>query len=614
MARIARGMNTAQRRAQDAEAEDPESSGDWRLLTRFAPFLWPHRWTAVLSVLLLTLGSPFVLAGPEAVRRVFDGPMVTGNLDETLPIIGLFLLAAFGGLVFMLLQQWSLAALGQRVVSDLRRKAFNHLLDLHAGYYDRTPTGWLVTRITSDIETMNQLLTQGIVVTLGDLVQLAVIAAYLFYVNASLAAVTLVTVPLMAWMMWRFRPAARAAHRRSRTALARISGFLHESCDGIRAIKALRAEARTVEQMSVRMGDFLDANLGLVRLYALLFPKIDLISTLATALLLYVGGGAVIRGELSYGEFIAFWLLAQRFFEPIRQLTSRAGILQSALTGAERLGSILDQDPAIKDAPAGGTVPPREASAVAFEAVQFTYGRGDALILDDVSFHAAPGETVALVGHTGAGKSTVLALIPRFYDVARGRVTVGGLDVREWTRGNLRGRIAYAPQDPVMVGVSVGDAIRFGTGSAADAEAALRAIGGGDLLERLPRGLDTALAERGENLSAGERQMCSLARALMTHAPVLLLDEALSQVDPETEARALAGLRAAAADRVVIVAAHRLATIQHADQILLFHQGRLDEQGTHQQLIARDGRYRRLFDLQRLDALLAGEPAGEPQP
>jgi ATP-binding cassette subfamily B protein len=605
MSRATRALSTEQRRTLDGQAEDPDASGDWRLIARFTPLLRPHLVTVLLTLGALACAKPFVLAAPEAIRRIIDGPVAGGELEGLTAIIGWFLLAALGGLVFGLLHQWTLAILGQRVMSDLRRKAFDHLMDLHPGYYDRTPTGWLVTRITSDIETMNQLLTQGIVITLGDLAGLLFIAGYLFYLNASLAAVTLVTVPLMTWMMWRFRPHAREAHRRSRTALARISGYLHESCDGIRAIKALRAEARTVEQMAVRLGDFLDANLGLVKLYALLFPKIDLVSTLATSLLLYVGGAAVLDGTLSYGEFFAFWILALQFFEPIRALTSRAGVLQAALTGAERLGSILDQAPAIADA-VDAAAPPA-GNDVAFESVTFSYGRGDTNVLEGIAFRAAAGQTIALVGHTGAGKSTVLALIPRFYDAGEGRVTLGGRDVREWTRSALRARIAYAPQDPVLVGDTVGEAISFGAGAPAAAEQALRSVGGEELLARLPHGLDTKLSERGENLSAGERQICSLARALMTGAPVLLLDEALSQVDPETESRALAGLRDAAADRVVIVAAHRLATIQHADQILLFHQGRLDEAGTHQHLIAADGRYRRLFDLQRLDALLAAD-------
>jgi ABC-type multidrug transport system fused ATPase/permease subunit len=600
-------MNTAQRRAHDAEAEDPDAGGDWRLLLRFLPFVRPHAWLAAVSLLFLGLTLPFTLVTPEIVRRVLDGPMATGDVSGLLALIGLLLAAVAGGLVLSVFHQWSLQSLGQRVMSDLRRTAFNHLLELHPGYYDRTATGWLVTRITSDIETMNQLLTQGLVITLGDLSMLAAIAGYLFYLDAPLAAITLLPAPVLFWVMWRFRPHARAVHRRARAALARISGHLHESCDGIRAIKALRAEGRAVAEMETRMGDFLSANLDAIRLYAVFFPKIDLISTVTTALLLFVGGGLVLERNLTFGEFLVFWLLAHRILEPIRQLTNRAAILQSALTGAERLGSILDEAPAITD-PAGGAETPAD-SAVAFESVVFSYGRGGEPVLADVTFRAEPGQTVALVGHTGAGKSTVLALIPRFYDAQQGRVTLGGRDVKGWTREALRSRIAYAPPDPVLVGETVGEAIRFGTGSAADAEAALRAVGGGELLERLPRGLQTPLSERGESLSAGERQLCSRARALLTQAPVLLLDEALSQVDPETEARALAGLRAAAADRVLVVAAHRLATIQDADRILLFHRGRLDEAGTHQELIQADGRYRRLYDLQRLDALLGQDAA-----
>ncbi len=604
-----RALRTARRGTGDDDeaTEEPEAAGDWRLIARFIPYVLRHKMLALFSLATLGVSLPFVLAAPEAVRRIFDGPMRTGDLPALWPILGLFMGAVAGGLLISVIHQWSLQVLGQRVMSDLRRTAFNHLMELHPGYYDRTATGWLVTRITSDIETMNQLLTQGIVISLGDLAKLVVIAGYLFYTNASLAALALIALPLMYWVMARFRPKARVLHRTARAALARISGHLHESCDGVRAIKALRAEARAGAQMDSRLDGMLSANLDLVRLYSMFFPRIEFVSALTTAVLLFVGGRLVIEGGLSYGEFFAFWILAQTFFEPIRTLTTRAAILQSALTGAERLGSILDERSAIQDPPSAAPAPPREAAAIAFESVSFTYGRGDELILDDIAFAVQPGETVALVGHTGAGKSTVLALIPRFYDVQQGQVRVGGRDVREWTRAELRRRIAYAPQDPVLVGETVGAAIAFGTANAEQVATALRTVGGGELLDRLPQGLDTPLAERGENLSAGERQICSLARALLSDAPILLLDEALSQVDPETEARALEGLRAAAADRVVIVAAHRLATIQHANQILLFHQGRLDEQGTHQQLIAQDGRYRRLFDLQRLDALLAAE-------
>ena len=602
------GIFTGRGAARGDDADDLAGASDWRLLRRFVPFLWPHRHLVGWALLTLALSMPFVVAVPDLVRRAVDGPLrdqESGGLGWVILLIVGVLAAKFALDAW---HQWVVSLLGQRVMSDLRRRAFDHLLRLHPGYYDRTPTGWLVTRITGDIETMHQLLTQGLVISLGDLASLLVIAGYLWWTHASLAAVTLAPVPVMWVLMWWFQPQARAVHRRARTALARISAHLHESVEGIRALKALRAEASATDQMRERLAAFRAANLDAVRIYSWYFPAVDFVAWSALALLLVLGGRWVAGASITSGEFFAFWLLAERFFEPIRQLTNRAGVLQAALTGAERLGRVLDERPAIAD-PARPEPPPRD-HAVEFRGVTFDYGRGGAPVLDEVSFGAAPGETVALVGHTGAGKSTVLALCARFYDAKAGAVVLGGADVRALPVAEVRARMAYAPQDPVLVGATVGAAIGFdGADGDARAEAALRRLGAEDLLARLPQGVATPLADRGESLSAGERQLCSLARALATGAPILLLDEALSQVDPETEARALAGLRASAGDRVILVAAHRLATIQDADQILVFHRGRLVERGTHRALIATQGRYRTLYELQRLDALLAERTA-----
>ncbi|MCI0341882.1 MAG: ABC transporter ATP-binding protein/permease [Planctomycetales bacterium] len=575
-------------------------AADGRLLRRFARFLRPHAgWVGVaLGSLLLSL--PFVLAAPVLIRTAVDGPIRTGDADGLARVTALLLAALAAELLLRGVHQWALQVVGTRVMADLRRAVHGHLLRLSPGFHDRTPTGVLVTRVTNDVEQLNALLTQGVVLSLADLATLVVIAGYLFGTAPGLAAATLATTPAMLVLVARFRPRAREAHRRARAAVAALSAHLHESCAGIATLKALRAEPQAGAEMDRRTGEYLEANLDATRLYATFLPAVELVSAGSVALLLWSGGGDVLAGALTRGDFYAFFLLAIRFFEPIRQLAQRSGLLQSALAGAERIASVLDSVPEVHE-PRDLLPPPARRGEVELRGVSFAY-RPDAPVLAGVSFRVGPGETVALVGPTGGGKSTALHLCERFYDAGEGAVLVDGEDARRLGLGDLRGRLALAPQDPHLLGATLAEAVGLdGADGRARAAAALRALGAEEWLARLPGGLDAPLSERGANLSAGERQLLSLARALAADTPVLLLDEALSDVDPETERRALTGLRRAARGRTILLVAHRLTTARFADRILVVHRGRVVEEGSHGSLLERDGIYRRLVRLQELE-------------
>ena len=503
------------------------------------------------------------------------------------------------GFVVLYLQSYLMQMMGQYVMADLRRQIFGKLQDLPVAYFDRHPVGRLVTRVTNDVDALNELFTAGIVSIFGDLVLLAGIVGVLFWLDWRLALVTFCILPLLAALTLWFKVRARQRYREVRLKLAAINSFLQEQITGMSVVQLFNQERRTFDAFSGINDEHRDANVATVFYYAVYYPAVELITALGAALILWYGGGQVLRAALSVGALVAFLQYAQRFYRPLSDLSEKYNILQAAMASAERIFGLLDAPVGIAAPAEGAHRPAAVRGAVEFDGVGFAYLEGED-VLHDVSFRIEPGETVAVVGHTGAGKSTIASLLLRFYDVGRGRVLIDGVDVRDWDLDALRRGTAMVLQDVFLFAGTVGDNIGLGSGEigAARIRRAAREVHALEFIERLPGGFDSRLKERGGGLSVGQKQLIAFARALAFDPRILILDEATSSVDTETERLIQMALDRLLADRTSLVIAHRLSTIQRADRILVLHQGRLCEQGTHQQLLARDGLYRRLYELQ----------------
>ncbi len=620
--------------SESLEQFDEESFGrayDGRLMRRLLGYLRPYGALAAGAVGLIVLSSLLQLAGPlvtaialdlyidpDAARdpassvptRLFSTALarVGAELD---PAGGLALLAGIylGSLLaaFLVLyaQGYLMQLVGQYVMYDLRRDIFGHLQKLPVSYFDRRPIGRLVTRVTNDVDALNELFTAGLIAIFGDIVLLAGIVGVLFWLNWRLALVTFAIVPLLALLTLWFKVRARTSYREVRTKLAAINAFLQEHLGGMAVVQLLNRERETCEAFSVINDDHRLANLRAIFYYAVYYPAVELVTAVGLALILWYGGARVFAGALSIGALVAFLQYAQRFYQPLADLSEKYNILQGAMASSERIFRLLDRAPEIVT-PAEPFRPERVRGEIEFDNVRFGYQSGEQ-VLFDVSFGAAAGETVAVVGHTGAGKSTLTNLLLRFYDVDGGRVRVDGVDVREWDLERLRGSIGMVLQDVFLFSGTVAENIRLGAGEIDEerlrlAASEVRAL---DFIERLPSGFENRLQERGAGLSVGQKQLIAFARALAFDPRILILDEATSSIDTETEQAIQLALDRLLVGRTSLVIAHRLSTIQRADRILVLHKGRVREQGTHQELLARRGIYHRLYQLQYKDQLVA---------
>jgi len=572
---------------------------DAALLRRFLAYVKPHRTALSGSLALLFLSGVLDLAGPYLTKIAIDDAVPSGNRTllghVCLAYVGV-LIAGFGA---SYVQHLIMTHTGQSIMRSLRSDLFGHLSRMGLPFFDRNPVGRVVTRVTSDVETLNDLLTAGIVTIIADIVTLAGITIVLFWMDARLAALSFLVMPPLVLASFRFRRAAREGFAETREKVSRMSGIMQETFSGIEVVKLYSREAENDRRFDRQNAACRDAWLHTVQAFAIFFPVVQLLLAIALATILWAGGGDVVRGTLTFGELVAFIQYVERFFIPLRDLSEKYNVLQSALAASERIFGILDT-PADEDFRGKGLETVRELHGdIVFENVSFHYKDGEE-VLRDVSFRVSPGERVALVGATGAGKSTVLSLLLGLYRPTSGRILLDGRDLATLDPVSVRRCIGTVLQDVFLFSSNVTENVRLGSRDLGDEaiRSALVSARADVIVDALPEGTDTLLGERGRSLSVGERQLLSFARALARDPDILLLDEATSSVDSRTEGLLQEALDELLRGRTSLVVAHRLSTVRDANRILVFHQGRLCESGTHDELVDADGIYGRLVAVQ----------------
>ena len=570
---------------------------DARLMRRLLRYLRPYRLQVAGASAAIIAHSGLELVPPLLTKTVIDRYIPAGDLSGLGGVAVLYLLTLCGSFALEYVQTTTMQMIGQRIMLDLRMQIYGRLQRLDLRFYDRNPVGRLMTRLTTDVDALNELFTSGVVAVFGDLFTLIGIMAVLIWMDWRLAAIAFSVLPLIALLTQWFRVNVRESYRTVRVWIARINAFLQERITGMATVHLFRREARDFAAFEAINGRHRDANVRSIFFYAIFYPAIELVSALASALILWFGGLWVMQESLSLGSLVAFLLYAQRFFRPISDMSEKFNVLQGAMASSERIFVLLDTHVAIESPPQFRA--PERPGPIAFEHVTFAYIDGEP-VLRDVSFRIEPGERVGIVGATGAGKTTLVNLLLRYYDVQQGRITVDGIDIREMDPGRLRGLFGLVLQDVHLFSGTVASNVRLGNDAIDDAavRAAIEAVHADGFVNALPRGIETPVVERGATLSVGQKQMLSFARALAFDRPVLILDEATSSVDTETELLLRDAVRVIMQGRTTIAIAHRLSTLQGLDRILVFHKGQLREAGTHQALLAARGIYHRLYQLQ----------------
>lgn len=572
---------------------------DARLMWRLLGYLRPHMKMVALALCAIVGYSLLQLAQPYLTKLVIDDHIRTGTLEGLDDIALVFVVVLVGSFVFEYLQTYTMQLMGQRIMFDLRLEIYRHLQRLDLRFYDKSPVGRLMTRVTTDVETLNDLFASGVISVFRDVFMLLGIMVVLLVLDWRLALTAFSVLPLIAWVTHWFRQNARDSYRQVRGWIARINGFLQENITGMATVQVYGRERQNFDQFDQINSRHRNAHVDSIFYYATFYPAIELIGALATALLLWYGGGRVVQGTVELGALVAFLQYAQRFFKPISDLSEKFNVMQSAMASSERIFDLLDTPVAITSPSDLVRKQPRDRGHIRFENVSFAY-QDDDYVLRNVTFEVAPGERIGVVGATGAGKTTLINLLMRFYDVNSGRITIDGVDIREMSLVDLRKQFGLVLQDVYLFSGSVRDNIRLGHEDIDDTDVytAAASVHADRFIEQLPEGFDAVVLERGATLSVGQRQLLSFARALAFKPEVLVLDEATSSVDTETERVIQEALQVLMKGRTTIAIAHRLSTVQGMDKILVFHKGELREVGDHQTLLSRRGLYHTLYQLQ----------------
>jgi ATP-binding cassette subfamily B protein len=611
--------------ASNQEEEVLGKAYDGRLMRRLLTYLRPYKWYVFVALVSIVLKSALDVLGPYLTKIAIDKYLAKapnahswiGDKLSSRPLTGI---AQIGGLYIGILvftftlefiQTYLMQWTGQKVMFDLRSQIFRHLQHMHVGFFDKNPVGRLVTRVTTDVDALNEMFTAGVVSIFEDVFVLAGIIAIMMKMNWKLALITFAVLPLIVVATKIFRDKVRDSYRRIRTAIARINSYLQEAVSGMLVLQLFNREKRAFNKFSDINASHMEAFKDAILAYAIYYPVVEILSAVAIASIIWFGGNDVIRGIATIGVLVAFMQYAQRFFRPIQDLSEKYNILQSAMAAGERIFKLLDTkveivSPAVTKTPQG-------PGRIEFDHVWFAYNTAEPTgtsltaepdwVLRDVSFALEPGETIAVVGHTGAGKTTLISLLMRFYDVQRGAIRIDGIDIKEMNLDQLRGRFGVVLQDPFLFTGTVEGNIRLGTARIQDedVEQAAEDVNLAEFIRTLPGGFKEEVRERGSTLSTGQKQLISFARALAHNPKILILDEATSSVDTETEFKVRDALNRMVEGRTSLIIAHRLSTIQRADKIIVMHKGKVREMGTHQQLLAQHGIYYKLYQLQYKD-------------
>ncbi|MCX7859010.1 MAG: ABC transporter ATP-binding protein/permease [Chloroflexus sp.] len=573
---------------------------DGRLVRRLAGYVTPY-WGRLSIAIALLIGAILTdLLPPLLIQQAIDGPISAGAVDGVWPYFVAFLGALLANFAFRYSHSYFINSVGQQVMKDLRVAIFRHIQYMSLSFFNRNPVGRLITRITNDVDALNEFLTQGVVMIMADLLTLIGIIIVMFALNWRLALISIATLPVLVVIVSIYQRFMRSAYRLVRQRLARINAFLSEQISGVLVTQLFNGESRSRAAFARLSDDYMQANIRSVLIFAIFIPSVNLLAAIGTAALLWGGGNGVLAGWASLGMLAAFIQYLERAFQPIRNLAERYTVLQSAMASAERIFAVLDTQAEVRDPAQPRSLPTPVRGEIELRDVVFGYDPAEP-ILRGINLHIPAGQSVAIVGATGAGKSSLVGLLARFYDVQAGSITLDGIDIRELSQAELRRHIAAVPQDPVCFSGTIASNIRLHNHAISDEQvrAAAELVGAHRFIERLPGGYAHEVRERGANLSLGQRQLLAFARAIAFNPEVLLiLDEATSSVDTETEALIQEALAKLMRNRTSIVIAHRLSTIRHVDRIIVLHKGRVVEDGTHDELLARHGYYYRLYQLQ----------------